>query len=72
MIGSEKGHVGSYKPNGGIYHWTYVGKDASLKGKTALVGFAWFGGMPVAQFDDIETGYGFGWHHFRENDFERR
>lgn len=68
--GDTRGTVGPYAPSGQYFTRTYVGDDPTLKGKTALVGYAWFGGMPVAQFDDFETGYAGGWHKFKPYEFD--
>jgi hypothetical protein len=48
----------------------YVGDRTELTGETALVGTAFFGGVPLAQFDDVSTGYGYGWTPFKHMDFE--
>ena len=48
---------------------TYIGPIEKLKGKTALL-------LPGdscvlrAQFDDMDTGYGLGWHTFSKANFE--
>lgn len=55
-------------------HGTYVGPAEKLKGKTALL-------LPSsdndddspdlrAQFDDIDTGFGYGWYTFSKSSFE--
>lgn len=64
-----RSNVGPYKPIGDLFHKEYIGDDSTLLGKKALVGFALVGGQSVAQFDDLETGYGSGWHHFKISDF---
>lgn len=46
---------------------TYTGEDATLLGKTALLRES--GDDLLAQFDDTETGYGFGWYRFPAADF---
>lgn len=48
---------------------TYIGPQEDLKGKTAVL-LSRPGGMVRAQFNDIETGMGFGWYLFRFQDFE--
>jgi len=52
-----------------MMHGTYIGLVESLSGKTALLiknvlnpGFS-------AQFDDVSTGLGHGWHNFAADDF---
>lgn len=54
--------VGPYKPASKPRTMRYVGDDLPrLKGYTALVALAEHGvGMVVAQFDSVETGYGYG------------
>lgn len=58
-------------------HLTYVGPVRELRGKSALVVSATFGGV-LAQFDDcsiIDANgnlLGFGWHEFRTSDFEEQ
>lgn len=61
--------IGPCQPHNPPRHTVYVGRDQELKGKGALVGYAWGGGVCVAQFDDVDTGFGYGWHHFRNDDF---
>lgn len=64
-----RGQVGPYKPHGDIFHKTYIGDDPTLEGKTALVGFTFVGGATVAQFNDLDCGYAYGWHQFKHSDF---
>ena len=58
-------------------HLIYVGPVSELRGKSALVVSATFGGV-LAQFDDCSaidangSLLGFGWHEFRTSDFEER
>lgn len=66
---TTRGKVGPYKPHGDVLQKIYTGNDSTLQGKRALVGFAFVGGQPVAQFDDLECGYAYGWHHFKHSDF---
>lgn len=50
---------------------TYVGQDAALTilhGKRALLLID--GDSVTAQFDDVTTGYGYGWHPFKLSDFD--
>lgn len=50
---------------------TYVKQEPhQLKGKRAMLQCYPDTGRCLAQFDDIETGYGFGWHDFLMADFE--
>jgi hypothetical protein len=72
--------VGTAPGFGQWWHQRYIGPQAALRGKTALVrlslspGGAWApGGWPagvVAQFDDVSTGYGYGLWAFRRDEFE--
>lgn len=64
-----RNEVGPYKPHGNTFHKEYIGSDTTLLGKKALVGFTFVVGQTVAQFDDLETRYGGGWHHFKHSDF---
>ena len=41
----------------------------SLKGKTALLDRKCTPGYVRAQFDDVKTGLGYGWHRFPEYHF---
>lgn len=66
---NTRGQIGPYKPHGDIFSKEYIGDDPTLTGKKALVGFAFIGGAVVAQFDDLDCGYGAGWHHFKHSDF---
>jgi hypothetical protein len=58
-------------------HLIYVGPVSELRGKSALVVGATFGGV-LAQFDDCSaidangSLLGFGWHEFRTSDFEEQ
>lgn len=58
-------------------HLIYVGPVSELRGKSALVVSATFGGV-LAQFDDCSaidangSLLGFGWHEFRTSDFEEQ
>jgi hypothetical protein len=54
---------------------TYIGDRLDthgrpLKGKKALLLTA-DSGVVKAQFDDTTTGFGFGWHEFNPDDWER-
>ena len=58
---------------------TYVGDKVShLRGKTALIRpevmkagkLEMCTGRVLAQFDDVETGLGYGWHAFAADEFE--
>ncbi len=59
---------------------TYVGANETLKGKTALLMEARHARPTVengfgsecfsAQFDDVGTGFGYGWHIFMKTDFQ--
>ena len=64
--------IGPYTPASETQQMKYVGPDhPRLVGCTALVGKANHGlGLVVAQFDRRETGFGFGWHLFKEEDFD--
>lgn len=64
--------VGPYKPASTFRQMVYVGPEwPRLQGCTALVADADHDErLVVAQFDRRETGFGFGWHAFREEDFE--
>lgn len=68
-VENTKGQVGPWRPHNPPFHLPYHGEDPELAGKTALVGFTYVGGATVAQFDDVDTGYGYGWHHFHHSDF---
>ena len=46
----------------------YKGSHPELKGKTALVRV--YSDCVLAQFDDLETKLGIGWHPFTRDDFE--
>lgn len=61
----DKSKPGTAEQIGQVEHLTYCGSDSKLKGKTALV-FE----NGAAQFDDRNTGYGFGWHQFKREDFK--
>lgn len=49
-------------------HGKYVGDRSELTGKCALLRTG-PDGTTLAQFDDIETGLGYGWHLFRSIEF---
>lgn len=66
---SYQNEIGPHMPHEDPTHRRYIGSDPALYGKTALVGHTQEGGFPVAQFDDISTGYGYGWHEFGISDF---
>ena len=53
-----------------IYNGTYVGIRRRLQGKTALIKPAPGGWR--AQFDDITTRLGYGWHWFPHSAFKPR
>lgn len=67
--------IGKYTPHKGKqyerypFHKQYHGSDPHLIGKWALVGFTFVGGATIAQFDDIETGRGYGWWPMKHSDF---
>ncbi len=46
----------------------YVGADASLKDERAILGLTADDKL-VAQFNNPETGYAYGWHVFDSQDF---
>jgi len=47
---------------------TYIGNIEELKGETALI---LLNGTTVkAQFDDVNTGFGYSWHEFNYDEFE--
>ncbi len=55
-------------------HGTYIGPDAGLRGKTAILQRG-VGGTYLVQFDDLNARrdgklLGFGWHSFRIYDFK--
>lgn len=54
--------VGTHRPTTELQHMVYTGPVQSLRGKTALVSKNEQGQL-VAQFDDRNTGYGYGWHY---------
>lgn len=68
-MSDTRNQIGPWHPFGKWFHKEYHGKDPTLKGKWALVGFTYVGGATVAQFDDHDTGYAFGWHAFKHSDF---
>ena len=54
-----------------MMHGTYVGTDDALADKTAiLMDSDRHLGEYLAQFDDVSTGLGYGWHRFPVIDFE--
>lgn len=53
----------------GIVSTTYVGPKDNLQGKAALVRDGAAADRVLAQFDDLKTGYGIGWHEFPRSDF---
>jgi hypothetical protein len=52
--------------------WTgiYIGPVQKLRGKIALVRASQSRGYVVVQFNDADTGYGYGWWRFPAVDFE--
>jgi hypothetical protein len=52
--------AGTDRPTSELSHGTYLGPDEALKGKDALVSKNKAGSW-VAQFDDVDTGKGYGW-----------
>ena len=70
----QKEMIGLYTPHKMNYpaypfYKKYHGNDPDLKDKWALVGFTFVGGATVAQFDDVETGRGYGWWPMKHSDF---
>lgn len=61
--------VGPHKPKGDYRHAIYIGPSEKLKGETALI-IDDTNNTIIAQFDNKETGYGFGWWKFRKEYFE--
>jgi hypothetical protein len=58
-----------------MIHGVYIGALPELKGKTALLQTqehmqARANATVLAQFDDVSTGLGLGWHQFPVTDFE--
>ena len=51
-----------------IQHGVYIGDRSELQGKTALLMVS--GDIAKAQFDDIGTGYGYGWHTFQRDEWD--
>lgn len=51
-----------------LKHGTYVGADFALKGKTALLMLTDEG--VKAQFDDVATGFRYGWHLLPDAEWE--
>lgn len=51
-----------------LQHGTYIGNQLTLKGKTALLMI--FDTNIKAQFDDVTTGMGHGWHAFQPEEWE--
>lgn len=64
--------VGRCQGHGPTWRGRYVGREERLRGKTTLLR-AIEGGTRdvVAQFDDVGTGYGYGWHLFYRKQFVR-
>jgi hypothetical protein len=63
--------VGTAKITGPNLHGIYIGPNALLKGKGSLLrslkhNAKYWG----AQFDDIRTGFGFGWFEFPKEVFK--
>lgn len=53
-----------------MMHGTYVGLVKSLEGKTATLLTNKLNLCEyLAQFDDVSTGLGHGWHRFPDSDF---
>lgn len=61
--------IGPHTPRGTYQRMRYIGSNTKLKGKEALVA-PYFECKVVAQFCDLTTGLGFGWHEFNKKDFE--
>lgn len=53
-----------------MMHGTYIGPIKSLEGKTASLIENIINPGVSAQFDDVSTGLGHGWHNFVNEDFE--
>lgn len=47
-----------------MMHGTYVGQVVGLLDKTALLMNNRTPGEYLAQFDNVATGFGYGWHRF--------
>ncbi len=62
---STQGTVGDCRPTKPLRHSVCL--LPGLEGESALVG-----ANGVAQFDRVETGYGYGWHQFSFGDFDHR
>lgn len=61
------GHAARPANSGPMVVGWYVGRRKDLQRKSALV---FTDGVDVAaQFDDVETGLGFGWHAFTADEF---
>lgn len=65
-----KHRVSPHKPVGDWFHGTYRGPVIELKGEGALLSFN-PQNQHIAQFDSVDTGYGYGWHLVDGRDFER-
>src|SRR4051812_7052339 len=59
-------HGGAMEP---VQHATYVGDDLNLKGEKALIRESGTSGYVLAQFDNRELTFAFGWHSFKVSDF---
>lgn len=65
--------VGRCQGHGPMWRAKYVGLDDRLRGKTTLLrGIEGGTRDVVAQFDDVSTGYGYGWWLFYRHQFVRR
>lgn len=62
--------IGTYLGQGLVCKKLYVGPEECLQGKTALVYEGIEPETYAAQFDDTETGFGYGWHKFSISDFK--
>jgi hypothetical protein len=61
--------IGSEPCIGEMVHATYTGPIEILQGKGARIMDSRIRNHVGAQFDDRYSGYGFGWHRFRKEEF---
>lgn len=66
---TSRNDIGPHKPVGPTIHRTYLGPDNTLRGHGALTTVSADHCHVLAQFDDRECGYGYGWHEFALTDF---
>ena len=57
--------------NAPTVHMAYVGARPNLKGCTALTRLSRNQGYVVAQFDDVDTSLGYGWHELEASSFAK-